>query len=190
MISLNGYFYSKILITNEQYQVTEQVITNFVHIFLLTVLNYHIIMGSCLLQVMSTTTSTVTSVDTAVNTRSILDRHSVDCRSTFNRDAVDTQSIVGQQSVDSWSRCMSADIAFRVTNTSPILDRYLTNTRHNQHKSLLTGQCMRQIDCNTQFFSFLALKLMVTWYSCNLTIILCNLEGLCFFENYLQGLLI
>lgn len=40
MISLNSYFYSKIiLIINEQYQVTEQVITNFFHISLLIVLN-------------------------------------------------------------------------------------------------------------------------------------------------------
>ena len=31
---------------------------------------------------------------------------------------------------------------------------------------------------------------MVIWYFCHLTIILCNLEGLCFFENCLQGLLI
>ena len=44
MINLNSYFYSKILIINEQYQVTEQVITNFVHISLLIVLNNHIIM--------------------------------------------------------------------------------------------------------------------------------------------------
>ena len=27
---------------------------------------------------------------------------------------------------------------------------------------------------------------MVIWYFCNLTIILCNLEGLCFFENNLS----
>lgn len=31
---------------------------------------------------------------------------------------------------------------------------------------------------------------MVIWYFCNLTIILCNMEGLCFLENCLQGLLI
>ena len=71
--------------------------------------------------------STAMSVDVAVDTRSTLGRHSVD-----------TRWIVGRYSVDSRSRCMSADIAFQVTDTSPtvgrqladswpILDRYLTD---------------------------------------------------------------
>ena len=55
--------------------------------------------GSCLLWVMSTEIS----VDIAVDTRSIVGRHSVDSRSTLGRQSVDTQSTLGRHSVDSRS---------------------------------------------------------------------------------------
>ena len=52
--------------------------------------------GSCLLWVMSTEIS----VDIAVDTQSIVGRHSVDSRSTLGRYLVDTGSILNWHSVD------------------------------------------------------------------------------------------
>ena len=49
-------------------------------------------MGSCLLWVMSTEIS----VDIAVDTRSIVGRHSVDSRSTLDRQSVDSRSTLGR----------------------------------------------------------------------------------------------
>ena len=55
---------------------------------------------ACLLWVMSTETSVDIAVDIAVDTRSIVGRHSVDSRSTLDRQsvdiAVDSRSIVGR----------------------------------------------------------------------------------------------
>ena len=80
--------------------------------------------GSCLLWVMSTEIS----VDIAVDTQSIVGRHSVDSRSTLGwylvdtgsildwhsvDIAVDSQSTLGWDTVDSRSRWVSANIAFR-----------------------------------------------------------------------------
>ena len=90
------------------------------------------------------------AVDIAVDTRSIVGRHSVDSRSTVGRQSVDTRSTVGRYSVDtrstvgrysgrksvdnestlgrdtvdSRSRCVSAGIAFR----SPTLRRLFADT--------------------------------------------------------------
>ena len=52
--------------------------------------------GSCLLWVMLTEIS----VDIAVDTRSIVGRHSVDSRSILGRHSVDSRSTLGRQSVD------------------------------------------------------------------------------------------
>ena len=49
--------------------------------------------GSCLLWVMSTEISVY---DMAVNTRSIVGRHSVDSRSTLGRQSVDTRSTLSR----------------------------------------------------------------------------------------------
>ena len=72
--------------------------------------------------------STEISVDIAVDTQSIVGRHSVDSRSTLGRYlvdtgsilnwhsvdiAVDSQSPLGQDTVDSRPRCVLANIAFR-----------------------------------------------------------------------------
>ena len=54
----------------------------------------HSIYGSCLLWVMSTEIS----VDIAVDTRSIVGRHSVDTQSILGRHSVDTRSTVGRYS--------------------------------------------------------------------------------------------
>ena len=56
--------------------------------------------GSCLLWVMSTKISVNIAVDIAVDSRSILGRHSVDSRSILGRQSVDTRSRLGRQSVD------------------------------------------------------------------------------------------
>ena len=55
--------------------------------------------GSCLLRVMSTEIS----VDIAVDTQSIVARHSVDSRSTLGRHLVDIQSTQGRYSIDTRS---------------------------------------------------------------------------------------
>ena len=57
------------------------------------------LLGSCLLWVMSTEIS----VDIAVDTPSIVGRHSVDSRSTLGRQSVDTRSTLGRKSVDTRS---------------------------------------------------------------------------------------
>ena len=83
---------------------------------------------------MSTEISVNIAVDEAVDTRSIVGRHSVDSRSTLIRQSVDSRSTLGRDTVDSRSRCVSADIAFHsptlrrlFAETSPIVGRYLTN---------------------------------------------------------------
>ena len=47
--------------------------------------------------------STAISVDVAVDSRSILDRHSVDCRSRVDRVSIDCRSTVDRVSIDSRS---------------------------------------------------------------------------------------
>ena len=68
------------------------------------------------------------TVDIAVDTRSIVARHSVDTQSTLGRHsvdiAVDSGSTLGRDTADSRSRCVSADIAFR----SPTLRRHFADT--------------------------------------------------------------
>ena len=68
--------------------------------------------------------STATSVDAAVDTRSILDRHSVDTRLIVNRLSV--EMYVGRELF------RSLIPRRHLADTWPILRRYLTDTRHNR----------------------------------------------------------